>query len=430
MSADTTSLRNVLVIAYYFPPMGLSGVQRTLKFVKYLPQFGWQPTVLTVTPTGYFAQDETLLDEIKDLNIEIIRAGSLDANRFFKKQRIVKLPSERWGKFLTFTSDLFFIPDNKIGWKRRALQAAMETMNKTKFDVIFATAPPFTDFLIGTELHDRYKIPLILDYRDPWLEYPVKYYPTLYHRWKTYAMEKIALQKSSKIIVTNRRVKELILKQYVFLDYEDIVILPQGYDPADFDFSSSKNSENQKFTITYTGVFNGDRTPKYFFEALKKIFSDSPDLKEKIEARFVGNFQDEYIRLIQAMELDQNIVMTGYVSHAESIKEVMKSDCVWLMLMNDRQSPGKLYEYIASKKPILACVPDGFIKQTVLETGAGVVVDPTHVEAISNAILQLYDQFKKKQLPSTTEEIVQKYNRVALTNELSKIMGFLIDYPS
>src|SRR5512142_2020915 len=114
--------RTVLVVAYYFPPMGLSGVQRTLKFVKYLPEFGWRPTVLTVTPTGYYAQDYTMLEEIKQIRIE--RAGSLDPNRLFRRKGVVKMPSERWRKILTYLSDFFFIPDNKVGWKRKARAAA------------------------------------------------------------------------------------------------------------------------------------------------------------------------------------------------------------------------------------------------------------------------------------------------------------------
>ena len=227
MSDTAAATRNVLVIAYYFPPMGLSGVQRTLKFVKYLPQFGWQPTVLTVTPTGYFAQDYTLLEEIRALHIDIERVGSLDPNRLFRKKGVVKMPSERWRKILTYLSDMFFIPDNKIGWKRKALNAAEALFEKKQFEIIFATAPPFTDFLIGEELSKKFKKPLVVDYRDPWHEYPFKYYPTPLHKWRNYVLEKRVVHAASRIITTNRRVKELILKRYKSLDYNDVIILPQ-----------------------------------------------------------------------------------------------------------------------------------------------------------------------------------------------------------
>ena len=111
---DQPSTKKVLIITYYWPPSGGSGVQRWLKFVKYLPQFGWQPTVITVTPTGYFAEDYTLLDELLPHKVEIIRIGSLDPNRLFRKKGVVKMPSEPVRKLFTFLSDTFFIPDNKI----------------------------------------------------------------------------------------------------------------------------------------------------------------------------------------------------------------------------------------------------------------------------------------------------------------------------
>jgi hypothetical protein len=123
-----SDFRKVLVIAYYFPPMGLSGVQRTAKFMKYLPKYGWKPTVLTVSPTGYYAVDTTLLEEVEQAGTEIVRASSLDPNRLFKSQGVVKMPSERVRKILQFAGDTVFVPDTKIGWKSKALKAATDLL--------------------------------------------------------------------------------------------------------------------------------------------------------------------------------------------------------------------------------------------------------------------------------------------------------------
>ena len=253
--------RRVLVVAYYFPPLGLSGVQRTLKFVKYLPQFGWHPVVLTVTPTGYYAQDYTLLDELHHQDIEIVRAGSLDPNRLFRKKGVVKMPSEPWRKVLTFMSDTLFVPDNKIGWRRKAVKAAEAVYREKPFDCIFATAPPFTDFLIGTDLKREFNKPLVMDYRDAWHENPFKYFPTPLHKLWNYKLEKHALRNSSRVITTNRRVKELLLRRYKFLRYDDITILPQGFDPQDFPGpGSAPIPRSEKMRITHAGVFYGDRS--------------------------------------------------------------------------------------------------------------------------------------------------------------------------
>ncbi|MBI4549029.1 MAG: glycosyltransferase [Ignavibacteriae bacterium] len=425
---QTIPTHNVLVIAYYFPPMGLSGVQRTLKFVKYLPQFGWQPTVLTVTPTGYFAQDYTLLEEIHPYHIEIERVGSLDPNRLFRRKGVVKMPSERWRKLLTFFSDLFFIPDNKIGWKKKAGQAGEKLFEKKQFDVIFATAPPFTDFLIGMELSKAFKKPLVVDYRDPWHEYPYKYYPTPWHRWRNYHLEKQVLHGASRIITTNRRVKELILLRYKFLRYDDITIIHQGYDPEDFELDGSVSlQKSEKMRITHAGVFYGDRTPKYFLQALRQLFSNYPKLKGKIEAYFVGNFHDEHQKIIRSLGLESDVVTTGYLDHSRCIQHLLASDVLWLIVNNDKQSPGKLYEYLGARKPILACVPNGFVRQALSEVGSCILVDPYDVDGIARGILQFYEQFEKKQLPRLKEHVVTKYDRVTLTEELSKIFGFLVE---
>ena len=423
--SEAPALRKVLVIAYYFPPMGLGGVQRTLKFVKYLPEYGWEPTVLTVTPTGYFAEDYTLLEEISRRSVEIERVGSLDPNRFFQKKGVVKMPSERLRKVLTFVSDLFFVPDNKIFWKRKAVRAAEALHARKKFDLLFATGPPFTDFLIGLELHRRWNKPLVLDYRDPWLEFPFKYYPTPVHRYLNARREKESLHAASKIVTTNRRVKELILNRHKFLSYDDVVILPQGFDPRDFEHEDPPRANTGKMRITHAGVFFGDRTPKHFLNALRRVFAERPEMRGKIEACFVGHLHSEHLQMITSMQLHDTVVTTGYLDHARCVEQLRSSDVLWMMLTNDRQSPGKVYEYIGARKPILACVPEGFIRQAVEETGAGVCVDPGDVEGIASAIIRFYNQFRGAGLPKTREDVAARYDRIELTRELSVIFGFL-----
>ena len=422
------ALKKLLVITYYFPPSGGAGVQRVLKFVKYLPQYGWKPTVLTVTPTGYFAQDYSLLDELHRHHINIVRVGSLDPNRLFRKKGVVKMPSEHWRKILTFISDTFFIPDNKIGWKRKAKKVAFMLFEKTPFDVIFATAPPFTDFLIGQELSKHFGKPLVIDYRDSWHAYPFKYYPTPLHRVVNYNLEKSVLRSANRIITTNRRVKELLLRRYRFLSYDDVIILPQGYDPEDFNNCSPISTKNpDKMWITHAGVFYGDRTPKYFLKAIKKVFTDHPTLRNKIQINLIGVLQDSFRKIIKELDLVNEVIVTGYLEHSRCIQYLKSSDVLWFALKNDTQSPGKIYEYIGARKPILACVNNGFIKQTVEETEAAFVVDPENPDEIANSIVHLYELYQSKQLPRPNENVVQKYNRFELTRELSNIFGFLVE---
>lgn len=415
-------MKKVLVIAYYFPPLGGSGVQRVLKFVKYLPQFGWQPTVLTIGPTAYYAHDESLLKEIEALNIRIIRTGSIDPNAVLHaKKKIVKMPKEGTRKVLGFISDMLFIPDNKIGWKRKALKAASELLKKEKFDVIFATSPPATDFLVGAELKRRFKIPLVVDYRDSWLNYPFKFFPTALHRYAHFRMERSVLRTSDMIVTTSRRTKEEILLRHKFLTHNDITIIPHGFDPEDIRFPSEDQLPHiEKMRITYAGMFYANITPVYFLQALAKVFKEHPNIRGRIEACFVGLFRPEYINLINAMGLQNSVNLLGYLEHRESVKYLLASDVLWVMMQDDLTTPGKIFEYIGAQKKILACIPKGYISALIEEAG-GVRVDPTNVERIAETIVQLYQQFEKNQLRGARPEVADRYNRITLTGELGKI---------
>jgi glycosyltransferase involved in cell wall biosynthesis len=281
--------RKVLIIAYYFPPMGLSGVQRTVKFAKFLPKYGWKPTVLTVEPTGYYAFDDTLLKEAEEAGVKIVRTLSYDVNRILKKRGIIKMPPEWMRKVLQFFGDLFFIPDTKIGWKTPAIKTASNLIDKERFDVMFATAPPQTDFLIGAALKRKYDIPLVVDYRDAWLEYPFKYFPTPLHRLWNAHLEKQVLKAADRVIVTHRRVKESILRRNKTLDYNEVIIISQGFDAEDFPpMNAEKQTNPVKMKITHSGTFYAERNPVIMLHALANVFRTNPKIRGRIEVHFAG----------------------------------------------------------------------------------------------------------------------------------------------
>ncbi|MBX2989562.1 MAG: glycosyltransferase family 4 protein [Bacteroidetes bacterium] len=426
-SPQTMDERRVLVIAYYFPPMGLSGVQRTLKFVKYFPEFGWKPTVLTVEPVGYFAHDDTLLKELEGRNVEIVRTNAAGPGKVLARKGTVKLPSERTRKFLSRVSDTFFIPDNKIGWKRKAVRKALELHQAKPFDLLFATAPPFTDFLIGAEIKSHLNIPLVFDYRDAWVEYPHKFYPTPYHKLRTIRLERNALKASSHVVTTNRNVKELLIKRHRFLGYNDVEIIPQGYDPDDFAAADADDviSRTNKMRITYAGVFWEDRVPTYFLQALHALFQEQPRLRDRIEALFIGKFRKENIKLVQKLGLKDSVIVVDYLPHRQCVNNLVASDVLWMIVGDNVGSPGKVYEYIGARKPILGCVPDGFMKQTILEAG-GVVTAPNDVDAIKHAIEKFYRQYEEGTLRGPVQEVVEKYDRPKLTGKLVRLFESLL----
>jgi len=426
MVSAEISPRRILVIAYYFPPMGLSGVQRTLKFVKYLPQFGWHPTVLTVAPGGYFAKDESLLEELQSTEIRIERTETAGPGKLFAKKEVVKLPSERSRKFFSRVSDTFFIPDNKIGWRKRAVAKAIELHKETPFDLVFATAPPFTDFLIGADVKAKINKPLVFDYRDPWFDYPFRFYPTPLHKWRHYLLERKALRASSHVITTNRRVKETLIARYPFLSYHDVDIVSQGFDPEDFKFNGAIERAPGKMRITYAGIFWEDRVPDFFLQALYNLFEEKPGLRDKVEACFVGNFREENLRIVEKLGLQGTVRVLGYLPHKECVRQLKASDVLWMIVGDEFGSPGKTYEYIGAGKPILGCAPEGFLKSAILEAG-GKVVAPDDIGGIKSAIEEYIIQFEKQSLKGPNPHVVEKYSRVNLTGQLVKIFESLFE---
>jgi glycosyltransferase involved in cell wall biosynthesis len=408
--------------------MGLSGVQRTLKFVKYFSEFSWHTTVLTVQPRGYLAQDDSLLQDLEGRDVRIVRTSSAGPAKLLTRKQTVKFPSEWSRKLLSRLSDTFFIPDNKIGWKRKAVARALQLAKETPFDMVFATAPPFTSLLIGRAIKKKLNIPLVLDYRDPWVEYPFKFYPTPLHKLLNIRLERGALRASSHVITTNRRVKELILRRYRFLGYRDIDIIPQGFDPEDFRKARSTPlpPQNRKaMRITYAGVFWEDRKPDYFLRALAELLKEHPRLRGRINAHFVGNFREENRKLVVRLGLHDSVTETGYMQHVDCIRELLASDVLWMIIGDDVGSPGKVYEYIGAGRPILACAPEGFIKNAVLEAG-GIVTAPDDVPAIKEAILSFFNRWERHELSGPDQEVVDRYDRLLLTRSLVKIFEALL----
>ncbi|MDT8323692.1 MAG: glycosyltransferase family 4 protein [Bacteroidota bacterium] len=421
----------VLVIAYYFPPLGLSGVQRTLKFVKYLPQFGWQPVVLTVEDRGYFAKDESLLAELEGLDIEVIRTPSLDPLHFFRKKGVVRMPSGKSLGLLGKLSQAVFIPDNKRGWKKHAVQAALDAVAARPVDVIFATAPPYTDFLIGSEIKKRTGTPLVVDYRDAWLENPLHFYPTPLHRALHRRMEQRVLRTADRILSINRPIKERILTGYPFISHGDVSILSQGFDQDDFRHVRRQRPQNAPLRFLYSGTFYYNRSPEAFLRALRMLFDREPGLVRDVEAHFVGSAREEDQRLVDKLGLTRTVTMHGYLPHREAVQHLVDADVLWMTIGHGRgeemMSTGKLYEYLGARKPILACVPEGAAHQTLVRSGAAFFAPPDDSAAIAEQLHTLYALHKSDRLPVPTYAYVEQFERRNLTGQLATLFASLLE---
>ncbi|MBE2219009.1 MAG: glycosyltransferase family 4 protein [Ignavibacteria bacterium] len=417
-------MKKVLIISYYFPPMGMGGVQRTAKFAKYLGKFGWQPYVLTVTPKMYLASDNCLLHEMLSSGVKIFRTGSGEVNG--ESGKVVKFKKDSNRKLLSNISQTFLLPDSKIFWKSPALTLAEKIVKEEGIEMIFATAPPYTDFLIACELKEKTGLPVVVDYRDSWIDCPNNFYPTPLHKNIHRKMETHVLEHADKVVTINDRIKELIHLRYPFVKDEKVMVIPQGFDPDDFDQSkhASKNGTPGKMRITYSGSFLNYYTPKYFLDGLKAAIDRVPEMRSNVEACFVGTFPEEYREYIRGLGIEECVNITGYVEHSVCTSYLRDSHVLWMMInkseRSDLHSTGKLYEYLGAGKPILACVPEGVARKSLEGHGASILTEPDDTAAITNALISLYENFKKGTLPIPSIEMTSIYDRKKLTGKLAE----------
>jgi glycosyltransferase involved in cell wall biosynthesis len=410
--------------------MGMGGVQRTLKFAKYLLEFGWQPYVLTDSHKKYYAFDDVLLQEALAAGVIIERTGK---GKVDTHQIITKVPKESFRKIRSRIAQLFFIPDSKIRWKKKALRKIDEIWKKYNgFDLVYATAPPYTDFLIGQEVKKKYKIPLVIDYRDAWVDSPVlNYYPTPFHKSSNMNKERRVLKDANVVITTNRRVKELLITRYGNIEYNDIKIFPHGFDQADFDFVKSKKLPlTNKMRVSYSGSFY-TRNPRFYFESIKMLFNKHPELRDKIEFCFIGHFAKEHLKLAKELQIIDYLNATGYVNHIECVKHIVSSDVLFLLISRgeneDAAMPGKIGEYIGSRKNIIACIPEGVTKKILEKYNAIKFVNNEDPSEIAEKVFEYYKLFTANKMPEASEEMVTQYDRKLMTSELSKVFNYLLD---
>lgn len=416
------SLKRVLVVAYYFPPMGLSGVQRVAKFVKYLPEYGWQPTVLTVEPGGYFAFDTTLLREVETADIQIIRTPTWDPTRLFGKRKTVSLPGEGRRRWMASLSQFLFVPDNKIGWMPHALRTGMNLLGERTFDAIYSTAPPYTAHLIAATLSRWSSLPLVLDYRDDWVGNPRHVYPTLLHRILNRALERWTMRTATQTLAINAHIRDGLRMRNPEAQIE---VMAQGFDPADFE-QVSPSGYQKKMRFLYSGIFYDAQTPDYFLQALARWVDTTPDVRHSVEAVFVGLLPAGSVQLIKDLGIEDIVRYEGYLEHTEAVAMLLAADVLWMTIGKRPGAEGistsKLFEYFGARKPILALIPDGTARDVLSETDAAFVVQPDDVEGIQQSMAQLFAKWEAGTLPIPADDFIEQYDRKILTGMLARVL--------
>ncbi len=413
--------------------MGSGNVLRAAKFAKYFPKYGWEPHVVTANPRRYYFRDQQLLDELLASGAKVYRTNPSRSKSHLAGSKLPHLPNEGSRKFFRNMKAVYNFPDNNKSWISKAYKLAAEIIETKKIEIIYATAPPFSSFVVAADLKKKYKIPLIVDYRDSWLNASTNFYPTPYHRFRNRKLEQEVLRVADEVITVNRRIKEQVIEEYHYIKHDDINIINFGHDKDDYKGEAAifDGPRKNKIRFTYSGTFFGLMSPAYFFEALSIVFRRRPELRNEIEACFLGILSRENLKLVKKYNLSDVIYNPGFVDHSESIRCMRSSDVLWFTIGkgdgDQMISPVKLSEYIGARKPILACVGDGAAKLLLKGYDAFKVCEPDQPESIADMVIEYYEQIKNRSIPAANEIIAEKFDIDKLTHQLVRYFEFLID---
>lgn len=434
-------MKKVLIVTYYFPPSGGPGVQRVLKFVKYLPEFGWQPVVLTVKDADYPARDESLLAEIPRHTL-VHRTKIFEPYQLYRKLTgkaanapvdVENIPQGGKRKSVTeslaeFVRSTFFIPDARIGWYSYAVPVGLRLIRQERIDAIYSSSPPYTTSVIARKLHRTTGVPWVAGFRDPWTGFLSTPDRWLLPRLVDEYLERAVFRDANSVEVAWRGIMKDILSKVPNLNLSKFAHLPNGFDRDDY--PKLELQPRQRFTVTYTGSMYGKRNPATFLRAVEELVRDGKVDPAKIHLRFIGRFGADVREMLQTSTLSESIEVVPYLPHSKSVEALLQSDALLLIVDeaagSDEIVPGKVFEYLGADRPIIALAPEGAVAALMRETRAGIVASNQDIVAIQAAFIECLNNFLYHNRKFEQDrDAVKRYDRREVTRQLAALLDTL-----
>jgi glycosyltransferase involved in cell wall biosynthesis len=427
----TTVTKKILMIINFFPPAGGGGVYRPLSFVKYLSRLSWEVTVVTPRPGEFWISDPGLADEIPPL-VRVVRTASLSGFRFLRAFRGSRGPAasrRSSGGFaaLRRIGELFLVPDTYAGWVPFAVRAAESLCRAERFDIVYSTSPPDSSHLVAMKIARRAGIPWVADFRDPWINLHLRAAPTALHRALHTRLER-AVSHADLVLTTTAAHERMLLERYPWCRVERI---PNGYDEEDFERESDARPPRAPFTVTHCGMLTLGRSARPFLEGLVELRRRSPAIAADIRVVFIGARESSNEEWTRRLSLEGAIHFEDNLPHRECIARERQSHALLLIKHDDDRYrglvPGKLYEYIGARRPILALVPDGEACEIVRDLRRG---ETAHIDSpgeIAAALETMYERHRNGTLESSYAlDEVPRYSRRVEAERLSELLTRLI----
>lgn len=424
--------KKLLIITYYWPPAGGPGVQRWLKFVKYLPDFNVQPIVYIPENPTYPIIDNGLQSEVSEkaiiLKKKIVEPYGFAS--FFGKNKTKKIssgiiPNQKKQSFLEKTllwvRGNIFIPDARFLWVKPSVKYLKKYIEENQIDTIVTSGPPHSLHLIGLQLKKELSVKWFADFRDPWTT--IGYHKALKlsssAEKKHKALEKEVLTTADTIIVTSKTTKT----EFQAITSQPIEVITNGYDVE----KVSKQPLDEKFTLAHIGSFLSERNPRILWKALKELTKENPDFRRDFQLKLIGAVSQEVLDTISEFRLNDYVLNLGYVSHQEAVEHQRKSQVLLLIEINSNDTksiiPGKLFEYMVSERPIIALGPEGSdFAEIITSTNTGVFFLYDELEQLKELLLKYYNLYAAQNLKVHAIGL-QQYSRRSLTQQIAKLIS-------
>jgi glycosyltransferase involved in cell wall biosynthesis len=423
--------KKLLIITYYWPPAGGPGVQRWLKFVKYLPDFGIQPIVYIPENPTYPIIDKGLEKEVSEKAI-ILKRNIFEPYQlasFFSKNKTKKIssgiiPNQKKQSFLEkallWVRGNIFIPDARFLWVNPSVNYLKKYIQENNIDTIVTSGPPHSLHLIGLQLKQDLNIKWLADFRDPWTT--IGYHKALklstYAKKKHKQLEHQVLNSADTIIVTSKTTKT----EFEAITSKPIEVITNGYDVEKID----KQPLDVKFTLAHIGSFLSERNPRILWQALQELVNENQDFKKDFQLKLIGAISQEVLDTISEFKLQDYVQNLGYLSHQEAIEHQRKSQVLLLIEINSEATksiiPGKLFEYLVSERPIIGIGPeDADFAEIITSTNTGVFFTYDKKERLKALLLEYFNNYKTQNLKVNAVGL-QQYSRKNLTQQLVKIL--------
>lgn len=425
-------MKKVLIITYYWPPAGGPGVQRWLKFVKYLPDFGIQPVVYVPENPTYPIVDTDLESEVsekaivlKNKILEPYAMASVFSKKNTKGISSGIIPNQKKQTFLQkvmlWIRGNLFIPDARVLWVKPSLKYLKQYLQQEGIDTIITSGPPHSLHLIGLQLKKDLNVKWLADFRDPWTT--IGYHSALklssYADKKHKALESKVLNSADTIIVTSKTTKA----EFERLTSKPITIITNGYDVEKI----NKEPLDEKFTLSHIGSFLSDRNPRILWESLSELVAENNSFAQSFELKLIGKVSQEIIDTMAQFGLQNYVNNLGYVSHLEAVRHQKKSQVLLLVEIDSEETksiiPGKVFEYMVSERPIVAIGPkDSDFAELITTTNTGTFYTYNDKEKLKATLLAHFEKYQQNELKVYPVGL-QQYSRKNLTEKLVKIIA-------